>query len=78
MEKNREFINESTLIWSIHLLTNKVRIYNGEKTTSSIYVQYMFNIYSIFGKLYTKELNWTTFLYYPHIPTPTHEALNPD
>lgn len=59
MEENREFINKPTGIWSIHLLANKARIYNGEKTN-------LFNIYSILGKLYTKELNWTTFLYYPH------------
>ena len=37
MEQNRELRNKPTLLWSIHLLPKKARIYNGEKTASSIH-----------------------------------------
>ena len=35
MKQNRELKNKPTYIWSVNL-TKKLRIYNGEKTVSSI------------------------------------------
>lgn len=67
MEENREFTNKPTGIWSIHLLANKARIYNGEKTTYSIYIQYWKTVYKRIKLDY-----FYTIHTYPH----THKALN--
>ena len=53
VEQNREPRNKPTLTWSIK--TKEARMYNGEKTTSSI------NGVGKTGQLHGKELNWITF-----------------
>ena len=58
MEQNREPRNEPTLKWEI--MTKEVRIYNGEKTASSI------NGVGNFGQLHAEESNWTTLSHHVH------------
>ena len=50
MEQNKEPRKEHTLTWVINFLT---RVYNGEKTASSI------NCVGKTGQLHEKESNWT-------------------